>query len=186
MRLCGDKEDMKMTVDSELNRLEIYKVLNTKSTGWGTRNPILLVAKDIGNLEKERLKNIEFFDESIYTPVVLEDINTIRKIFNYNFRDMYYLFDFFEGVDMCDINKREINELCREMREEIERQEAERTLNELETGRAVIRTNSIETMSEDYARRLYEQFSSCQSLTEVSEITVTDENRANVRGTWFV
>ena len=64
--------------------------------------------------------------------------------------------------------------------------ELRRESNELETDRVVIRTNSSETMSEDYARRLYEQFSSCQPLTEVSGITVTDENRANVRGTWFV
>ena len=175
-----------MTVDSELNRSEIYKVLSVKSTGWGTRHPVLLVAKDIENLEKERLRKIEFFDESRFTPVVLEDINTIRKIFNYNFRDMYWLFDFFEEVDICSVNNRKINELCYEMREEIARQEMKRTLNELEIDRAVIRTNSIETMSEDYARRLYEQFSSCQPLTEVSEIKVTDENRANVRGTLFV
>lgn len=175
-----------MTVDSELNRSEIYKVLGVKSTGWGTRNPILLIAKDMGNLEKERLRNIEFFDESRYTPVILDDINTIRKIFNYNFRDTYYLFDFFEGVDTYDINVYELNELCREMRNEIKIQELRRESNELETDRVVMRTNDIETMSEDYARRLYEQFSNCRPLTEISDITVTEENISNLRGTWFV
>jgi hypothetical protein len=165
MHLCGDKEDMKMTVDSELNRSEIYKVLGVKSTGWGTRNPILLIAKDVENLEKERLKNIEFFDESKFTPVVLEDINTIRKIFKYDFMDTYYLFDFFEGVDTYDINVRELNELCREMRGEIKIQEINRELN---------------------TRRLDEAFSNCRPLTEVSDIRVTEENISNLRGTWFV
>ena len=174
-----------MTVDSELNRSEIYKVLGVKSTGWGSMHPILLVAKDIENLEKERLKNIEFFDESKFIPVILEDINTIRKIFKYNFKDTYYLFDFFEGVDTYDINVREINELCHEMRAEIKIQEMKRELNELETGRTVIRTSSAGTTSEDYARRLGEAFSNCSPLTEVSNITVTDENIANLRGTWF-
>ena len=153
-----------MTVDSELNRSEIYKVLSVKSTGWGTRNPILLIAKDMGNLEKERLRNIEFFDESRYTPVILDDINTIRKIFKYNFRDTYYLFDFFAGVDTYDINVRELNELCHEMRAEIKIQEMTRESN---------------------ARRLGEVFSDCRPLTEVSDITVTEENISNLRGTWF-
>ena len=185
MRLCGDKEDMKMTVDSELNRSEIYKVLSVKSTGWSTRHPVLLVAKDIENLEKERLKNIEFFDESKFTPVVLEDINTVRKIFNYNFRDTYFLFAFFEGVNTCDINVYELNELCREMRNEIKIQELRRESNESKTGRVVMRTNDIETMSEDYARRLYEQFSSCRPLTEVNGITVTNETIPIASGIWF-
>ena len=71
------------------------------------------------------------------------------------------------------------------MYEEIERQKAERTLNELETGRAVVKTNSIGTTSEDFVRRLYEQCSSCRPLAEVSGITITNQNMTIASGIWF-
>lgn len=137
---------------------------------------------------QERLRNITFFDESKFTPVVLEDINTVRKIFNYDFNDEYFLFDFFEDTETIDADIHKIDGLCREMRAEIKMREMKRESNELETGREVTRMNNIETMSEDYARRLWEYFSSSRPLPEVSGITVTNtnENTANVRGTWFV
>ena len=110
-----------MTVDSELNRSEIYRAMVNKRHSWNAPVPNLLIARDIENLETERLKSIEFFDESRFIPVVLEDVNTIRKIFNYNFKDEYYLFDFFGGTHGEEVDIYKIDSLCREMREEIMR-----------------------------------------------------------------
>ena len=114
-----------MTVDSELNRVEMYRAMVNKRNIWDTLAPSLLIAKDIENLEKERLKSIEFFDESKFTPVVLEDINTVRKIFNYNFKNIYYLFDFFEDTYGVDADIYKIDSLCCEMCEEITRNKEE-------------------------------------------------------------
>lgn len=175
-----------MTVDSVLTRAEIYRALYKNSNRYSRTNQDLLIGEDWDSLHKSMLQNINFFNKSEYIPVTVDEINTIRKIYELDFNYVTFLCDFFRGEDVENVDARLIDSLCREMESEIERQEAERTLNEVETGRAVIRTNSIETMSEDYARRLYEQFSSCRPLTEVSEITVTDENMTNVRGTWFV
>lgn len=112
-----------MTVDSVLTRAEIYRALCKNSSRYSPRNKDLLIGEDWDSLHKSMLQNINFFNKSEYIPVIVDEINTIRKIYELDFNYATFLCDFFRGEDMENVDGRLIDSLCNEMEKELDSRE---------------------------------------------------------------
>ena len=107
-----------MTVDSVLTRAETYRALYKNSNRYSLTNKDLLIGEDWDGLYKSMLQNINFFNKSEYIPVTVDEINTIRKIYELDFNYITFLCDFFRGVDIENVNACLIDGLCDEMKKE--------------------------------------------------------------------
>lgn len=147
-----------MTVDSVLTRAEIYRALYKNSNRYSPRNKDLLIGEDWDSLHKSMLQNINFFNKSEYIPVIVDEINTIRKIYELDFNYATFLCDFFRGEDMENVDVRLIDSLCSEM--ERERDSRENASASMASDTASFIASSEWFMASDTARVVADELAS--------------------------